>query len=173
MTDRSPHSAVDRTKVLLFLAAFFQAVGFLFLLACCGSDYWLLAWQSCGTAQHMPSSWFHQDGLGHLTSGDIKSQSAVRPLVDTLDFPPQPSEPDSVIGLSLMVVVLMFLTWFQALGVLEQYASRRRATACPAFHLSVELGPSFLLAPVAVFFCVLAGLLFVLIGRDTQAVPNK
>ncbi|KAK0137146.1 Transmembrane protein 182 [Merluccius polli] len=272
MTDRSPRSAVDRTKVLLFLAAFFQAVGFLFLLACCGSDYWLLAWQSCGTAQHTPSSWFHQDGLGHLTSGDIKSQavdsvmffheglfwrcsfqthsqtfclwdiwtgsqspikvcesaflfpfpvyeSVVRPLVDTLDFPPQPSEPDSVIvfrtfwssflvvglvsvtiggldvicaaplsnhklykvggafqlsgGLSLMVVVLMFLTWFQALGVLEQYASRRRATACPAFHLSVELGPSFLLAPVAVFFCILAGLLFVLIGRDTQAVPNK
>lgn len=67
----------------------------------------------------------------------------------------------------------MFLMWFHALGVLEQYASKRRVTFCPAFHLSVELGPSFLLAPVAVFFSVLAGLLFILIGQDIPVPQNK
>ncbi|CAL8289293.1 unnamed protein product [Lota lota] len=179
MTDRNPGLAVDRTKVLLFLAAFFQAVSCLALLASCGSDYWLLAWQSCSTAdgQATRSSWLHRDDLGHLTPGDTKSQA-----VDSVMFFHEGlfwrcsfqtlsqtfSLWDLWTGLSLMVVVLMFLAWFHALGVLEQYASKRRASVCPAFHLTVELGPSFPLAPVAVFFSVLAGLLFILIGRDTQ-----
>ena len=72
-----------------------------------------------------------------------------------------------------MLVMLMFLAWYHELCVLEQYARRRRATVCPAFHLTVELGPSFLLAPVAVFFSVLAGLLFILIGRDTKLAGLK
>ena len=72
------------------------------------------------------------------------------------------------LGLSLTAVVVMFLAWYRALGVLEQYARGRRATVCPAFHLSTELGPSFPLAPVAVFFSVLAGLLFIRIGRGTE-----
>ncbi|KAG7271186.1 hypothetical protein CRUP_031443, partial [Coryphaenoides rupestris] len=121
------------------------AVGGLALLASGGSDYWLLAWPSCSQS---PSKVCERAFLFPFPV----YESPVPPLVDTSDFPPQPSERDSVIGLSLMAVVLMFLTWFQALGVLEQYASKRRATFCPAFHLSVELGPSFLLAPVAVFF---------------------
>ncbi|CAL8407089.1 unnamed protein product [Arctogadus glacialis] len=274
MADRSSGLAVDRAKVLLFLAAFFQAVGVLALLACGGSAYWLLAWQSCGDGgggdRGTRSSWLRQSDRGHhgatgsqamdsvtffheglfsrcsfqtrsqtFSLWDIwtGSQSPIkvcesaflfpfpvyespgRPLVDTGDFPPQPSEPDSVIvfrtfwssflvlgvvsvvigglvvlcaaplsnqklykvggafqlsgGLSLMLVLLMFLAWYHELCVLEQYARRRRATVCPAFHLTVELGPSFLLAPVAVFFSILAGLLFILIGRDTKSAGLK
>ncbi|KAJ3584562.1 hypothetical protein NHX12_015057, partial [Muraenolepis orangiensis] len=281
MTDRTGGLQGDssRTQGLLFLAAFSQALGLLGLLACCGGDYWLLAWQTCSTTAQ-------RGGLGHLTPGGGDSQvrgggggggatsrvvervmvlheglfwrcsfqtnsqtfslwdfwtdrqslakvceraflfpfpvyqSPERPLGDTRDLPPQPSEPDSIIvfrtfwssflvvgvvsvaigglvvlcaaplsnhrlykvggafqltgGLSLMAVVLMFLMWFEVLGVLEQYGAKRRATACPAFHMSVELGPSFLLAPVTVFFSVLAGLLFVLIGREAAwAVRDK
>ncbi|XP_029374776.1 transmembrane protein 182-like isoform X2 [Echeneis naucrates] len=40
-------SPTERTKVLLFLALFFGAVGFLFMLLCCGTEYWLLAAESC------------------------------------------------------------------------------------------------------------------------------
>ena len=37
----------DRLKVLLFLALFFGALGFLFTLLSCGTEYWLLAVESC------------------------------------------------------------------------------------------------------------------------------
>lgn len=41
-------SRVDTHRLQLFLALFFMAVGFLFTLLCCGTDYWLLAAESCG-----------------------------------------------------------------------------------------------------------------------------
>lgn len=41
-------SPADATRLQLFLALFFMAVGFLFTLLCCGTDYWLLAAESCG-----------------------------------------------------------------------------------------------------------------------------
>ncbi len=40
-------SPAERLKVLLFLALFFGAVGFLFTLLSCGTEYWLLAAESC------------------------------------------------------------------------------------------------------------------------------
>lgn len=40
-------SPADRLKLLLFLALFSGAVGFLSTLLCCGSEYWLLASESC------------------------------------------------------------------------------------------------------------------------------
>lgn len=41
-------SPADAFRLQLFLALFFMAVGFLFTLLCCGTDYWLLAAESCG-----------------------------------------------------------------------------------------------------------------------------
>lgn len=41
-------SPAERLKLQLFLALFFGAVGFLSTLLCCGTDYWLLATESCG-----------------------------------------------------------------------------------------------------------------------------
>ncbi|XP_078021669.1 transmembrane protein 182-like isoform X2 [Epinephelus lanceolatus] len=40
-------SPAERLKVLLFLALFFGATGFLFTLLSCGTEYWLLAAESC------------------------------------------------------------------------------------------------------------------------------
>ena len=40
-------SPADRLKVLLFLALFFGAAGFLFVVLSCGTEYWLLAAESC------------------------------------------------------------------------------------------------------------------------------
>lgn len=66
-------------------------------------------------------------------------------------------------------MVVMYLLWIQVLDTLEQFVLRQRASDCPSFHLSVQHGPSFLLAPVAVFFCLLAGLLCMLVGRGVQS----
>lgn len=41
-------SPADASRLQLFLALFFMAVGFLFTLLCCGTDYWLVAAESCG-----------------------------------------------------------------------------------------------------------------------------
>uniref|UniRef100_A0A8C5ACY8 Transmembrane protein 182 n=1 Tax=Gadus morhua TaxID=8049 RepID=A0A8C5ACY8_GADMO len=238
MTDSISRLAVDRAKVLLFLAAFFQAVSVLALLACGGSGYWLLAWQSCGDGDRgTRSSWLRQsdprhhgamdsvtffhEGLFSRCSFQTRSQTfslwdiwtvnyviyiyflvllsllvfrtfwssflvlgvvsvVIGGLVVLCAAPLSNQKLYKVGGafqlsggLSLMLVMLMFLAWYHELCVLEQYARRRRATVCPAFHLTVELGPSFLLAPVAVFFSVLAGLLFILIGRDTKLAGLK
>lgn len=71
-------------------------------------------------------------------------------------------------GLCLLAVLLMYLMWVQVLDTLEQVVHHRRVSGCPSFHLSVQHGPSFLLAPVAVFFCLLAGLLLLLVGRSIR-----
>jgi len=71
-------------------------------------------------------------------------------------------------GVSLLAVLVMYLTWVQVLDTLEQFALHHRASTCASFHLSVQHGPSFVMATVAVFFCLLAGALFILIGRGVQ-----
>ena len=76
-----------------------------------------------------------------------------------------------VSGLGLLAVVLMYLMWVQVLDTLEQFALHRRLSGCPSVHLGVQHGPSFLLAPVAVFFCLLAGLLFILVSRSMRWTP--
>lgn len=40
-------SPAERLQVLLFLAFFFGATGFLSMLLSCGTEYWLLAAESC------------------------------------------------------------------------------------------------------------------------------
>ncbi len=40
-------SPAERLKLLLFLAPFFGAVGFLCTLLSCGTEYWLLAAETC------------------------------------------------------------------------------------------------------------------------------
>lgn len=69
-------------------------------------------------------------------------------------------------GLCLLAVMVMYLVWIQVLDTLEQFALHQRVSSCPSFHLTIQHGPSFLLAPVAVFFCLLSGLLFILIGQS-------
>lgn len=44
-------SPSDSSRLLLFLSLFFTAVGCLFTLLCCGTDYWLLAAEACDQPQ--------------------------------------------------------------------------------------------------------------------------
>ncbi|XP_047457558.1 transmembrane protein 182 [Mugil cephalus] len=75
-------------------------------------------------------------------------------------------------GLSLLCVVVMYVLWVQVLDVVEVYIDSKRSSLCPGFTLSLHYGLSFMFAPIAVFFCLLAGLLFLLIGRTLQAHYN-
>ncbi|XP_004081531.1 transmembrane protein 182 [Oryzias latipes] len=73
-----------------------------------------------------------------------------------------------VSGLFLLCVVVMYVLWLQVLDVLDVYISRQRSSLCPGFQLSVSYGLSFMFAPVGIFFCLVAGLLFLLIGRTVR-----
>ncbi|KAM4559930.1 transmembrane protein 182-like isoform 2-T2 [Odontesthes bonariensis] len=246
-------SPADRLKVLLFLALFFGAAGFLFMVLSCGTEYWLLAAESCdgGGGQREVKSKikrvndvkiFHE-GLfwrcSFVAASDdysiwdiwISNQPLSKVCHAAFLFPfpvhepvwgkaeSSPSEPyehpSAIVfrtfwsiflatgvmavviggflvicaapltnhklykvggalhicgGLCLLVVVVMYLMWVQVLDTLEQFVLHRQAYSCPSLHLSIQHGPSFLLAPVAVFFCLLAGLLFVLMGQSVQGM---
>lgn len=58
-------SPAERLKVLLFLALFFGAVGFLFTLLSCGTEYWLLAAESCSRSED-------RNGVSGLREGRSK-----------------------------------------------------------------------------------------------------
>ncbi|KAM9835805.1 transmembrane protein 182-like [Aulostomus maculatus] len=237
-------SPSDRLKVLLFFALFFGAVGFLSTLLSCGTEYWLLAAESCSRADHQGGGGaedvriFHE-GLFWRCSYSARSQelsiwdlwSSQQPPVkvcqsaflfpfpahDQLGSPSLPAaayERHAAIvfrtfwsiflvagvaavvvggfivicagplgnhklykvggalqlfgGLGLLAVLLMYLMWVQVLDTLEQFVLHQRVSRCPSFHLTVQHGPSFLLAPVAIFFWLLAGLLFLLVGQSTR-----
>uniref|UniRef100_A0A8C2WNK6 Transmembrane protein 182 n=1 Tax=Cyclopterus lumpus TaxID=8103 RepID=A0A8C2WNK6_CYCLU len=243
--------------VLLFLALFSGAVGALLALLSCGTEYWLLAAESCRSSTRACSgvapSWrpqiinlcgtfgsvrasdscdaFMKSIFGLTAATKLRPSPAANPpqykvcqaaflfpfpVSGTRGSPAEPYESPSAIvfrtfwsfflvagaasvvaggfmvicagplanhrlyrvggglllcgGLSLLAVLVMYLTWVQILDTLEQFALHHRASTCPSFHLSVRHGPSFLMAPVAVFFCLLAGLLFTLIGRGVQGI---
>ncbi|XP_028428070.1 transmembrane protein 182-like [Perca flavescens] len=247
-------SPPERLKVLLFLALFFGATGFLFTLLSCGTEYWLLAAQSCSRPEeHHGGSGlregtevidgvriFHEGLFWRCSFMAVSNEHSIwdilisnqppskvchaaflfpfpvyeRSQLEPHSFPTQPYEHHSAIvyrtfwsiflatglaavvisvfvvicacpltnhrlykvggalllcgGLCLLAVMVMYLMWVQVLDTLEQFAHHQRVSTCPSFHLSIQHGPSFLLAPVAVFFCLLAGLLFILIGRCIQ-----
>ncbi|XP_041663510.1 transmembrane protein 182 [Cheilinus undulatus] len=73
-----------------------------------------------------------------------------------------------VSGLFLLCVVVMYVLWLEVLDVLDLYVDHQRSALCPNFQLSHHYGLSFMFAPVGIFFCFLAGLLFLLIGRTVQ-----
>ncbi|KAI9547054.1 hypothetical protein NQZ68_021724 [Dissostichus eleginoides] len=75
-------------------------------------------------------------------------------------------------GLFLLCVVVMYVLWVQVLDVVELYIENQRSTVCADFQLSLHYGLSFMFAPVGIFFCFLAGLLFLLIGRTIQIHCN-
>ncbi|XP_031147634.1 transmembrane protein 182-like [Sander lucioperca] len=250
-------SPAERLKVLLFLALFFGATGFLFTLLSCGTEYWLLAAESCsrpeeryggsGLREGKSSTEvidgvriFHEGLFWRCSFMAVSNEHSIwdilipnqppskvchtaflfpfpvneRSRLEPHSFPTQPYEHQSAIvfrtfwsiflatglaavvisvfivicagpltnhrlykvggalllcgGLCLLAVMVMYLMWVQVLDTLEQFAHHQRVSTCPSFHLSIQHGPSFLLAPVAVFFCLLAGLLFIMIGQSIQ-----
>ncbi|XP_061919021.1 transmembrane protein 182-like [Entelurus aequoreus] len=75
-------------------------------------------------------------------------------------------------GVSMLAVVLMYLMWVQVLDTLEEFALWQRVSGRPAFHLSVQHGPSFFLAPVASFFCLLSGPLFLVLAQSARSLEQ-
>ncbi|XP_077582538.1 transmembrane protein 182-like [Stigmatopora nigra] len=76
-------------------------------------------------------------------------------------------------GLCLLVVVFMYIIWVQILDTLEKFAQGQHMNGCTSFQLSIQHGPSFMLAPVASFFCLLSGLLFLVLARSTRSFGPK
>ncbi|XP_060945254.1 transmembrane protein 182 [Limanda limanda] len=71
-------------------------------------------------------------------------------------------------GIFLLCVVVMYVLWLQVLDVVEVYIDHQRSTLCPNFQLSISYGLSFMFAPIGIFFCLLSGLLFLLIGHSIK-----
>lgn len=67
-------------------------------------------------------------------------------------------------GVLFSLVVVMYVIWVQAMADLENYTNMKRMD-CPDFTVHVRYGWSFMLAPIGVFFALLAGMLFLLVGR--------
>ncbi|KAL0963497.1 hypothetical protein UPYG_G00307200 [Umbra pygmaea] len=62
-------------------------------------------------------------------------------------------------ALFLLLVVVMFVLW------VEVYMEDYHSTGCPDLAVNIHYGLSFFFAPVGISLCLLAGLLFLLIGR--------
>ncbi|XP_020317721.1 transmembrane protein 182 [Oncorhynchus kisutch] len=71
-------------------------------------------------------------------------------------------------ALFLLVVVVMYVLWVEVLDVVQVYVDHQRSSICPTFDLTIHYGLSFFFAPVGISFCLLAGLLFLLIGRSVR-----
>ncbi|XP_061925790.1 transmembrane protein 182 [Entelurus aequoreus] len=71
-------------------------------------------------------------------------------------------------GFFLLCVVVMYVLWIELLDVVDIYVDYHRTFVCPNFHLTLNYGLSFMFAPVGIFFSLLAGLLFLLIGRSIK-----
>ncbi|KAM9342545.1 transmembrane protein 182 [Pholidichthys leucotaenia] len=71
-------------------------------------------------------------------------------------------------GFFLLCVVVMYVVWVLVLDVVDSYTEHQRSSLCPDFQLSLVFGLSFIFAPIGIFFCLLAGVLFLLIGRTVQ-----
>lgn len=70
----------------------------------------------------------------------------------------------SFAGVLFSLVVVMYVIWVQAMADLENYTNMKKMD-CSDFAVYVRYGWSFMLAPIGVFFSLLAGLLFLLVGR--------
>lgn len=74
-------------------------------------------------------------------------------------------------GLLMLCVLVLHIVWFHGTSTLEQYAVQQAGRVCPGFHLSAHHGPSFMMAPVGVFFCLLSGSLHLVLERRLREEP--
>ncbi|XP_051762209.1 transmembrane protein 182 [Ctenopharyngodon idella] len=71
-------------------------------------------------------------------------------------------------GFFLLVVTVMYVIWIDVLDVISLYEEYQNLNKCSGFELNMTYGLSFMFAPVGVFFCLLSGLLFLVIGHTVQ-----
>ncbi|XP_043988422.1 transmembrane protein 182 [Gambusia affinis] len=71
-------------------------------------------------------------------------------------------------GFFMLCAVVMHVVWLQVLDVVQTFINEQRASQCPDFTLNLSYGLSFVFAPIGIFFSLLAGTLFLLIGRTVK-----
>eukprot|EP00062_Callorhinchus_milii_P003049 gi/632939862/ref/XP_007883392.1/ PREDICTED: transmembrane protein 182-like [Callorhinchus milii] len=71
-------------------------------------------------------------------------------------------------GILFSMLVIMYVIWIETVIDLNEYIHKQQIALCPDFTLSVQYGWSFIIAPIGIFFSLLAGLLFLLAGRTIQ-----
>ncbi|KAB5576965.1 hypothetical protein PHYPO_G00204570 [Pangasianodon hypophthalmus] len=235
-------------SVALFFAGLFGALGTVFILLSFGTDYWLLAWETCKTDSQLPdivehgdlmvnqaaddgnSSTFYHEGFfwrcsfGGRGDEDIilkfwfTNQPHSKVCIHAYLSPFPVSEQthnattyESAIiyrgfwsvfmllgvaavilggfiiicaapftnpclykaggglfltaGFFILLATVLSVIWLEVMDVVGLYVEYQKSHLCPGFQLNIMYGLSFMFAPVGVFFCLLSGLLFLLIGR--------
>ncbi|KAB0380942.1 hypothetical protein FD755_008726 [Muntiacus reevesi] len=146
-----------RLNIAIFFGALFGALGVLLFLVAFGSDYWLLATEvgKCSGEQNIENVTFHHEGFFWRCwfNGIV-------------------GENDSNIwqfwySVLFSLVMMLYVIWVQAVADMESYR-HVKMRYCLDFNPSVLYGWSFFLAPAGIFFSLLAGLLFLLVGRHIQ-----
>ncbi|KAB0356517.1 hypothetical protein FD754_000673 [Muntiacus muntjak] len=146
-----------RLNIAIFFGALFGALGVLLFLLAFGSDYWLLATEvgKCSGEQNIENVTFHHEGFFWRCwfNGIV-------------------GENDSNIwqfwySVLFSLVMMLYVIWVQAVADMESYR-HVKMRYCSDFSPSVLYGWSFFLAPAGIFFSLLAGLLFLLVGRHIQ-----
>uniref|UniRef100_A0A673Y4I1 Transmembrane protein 182 n=1 Tax=Salmo trutta TaxID=8032 RepID=A0A673Y4I1_SALTR len=198
-------------SVALFFAGLFGALAAMFVLLSFGTDYWLLALETCdketnrtmGPWRRPDTTFYHEGFFWRLSTcscvGVLKLKSAYHSVTHVyrgfwsifmligvaavimggffiICAAPFASHRLYKAGgglflmsaLFLLGVVWMSVLWVELMDVVQFYVDHQRSSLCPTFDLTIHYGLSFFFAPVGISFCLLAGLLFLLIGRSVQ-----
>ncbi|XP_023620044.1 transmembrane protein 182 isoform X2 [Myotis lucifugus] len=179
-----------RLNIAIFFGALFGALGVLLFLVAFGSDYWLLVTEvgKCSGEQNIENVTFHHEGffwrcwfngIAEENQPDLwKFWYGNQPASKTCThayLSPYPfmrgehnaTAYDSAVGILFSLVVILYVIWVQAVADMESYTNMRMKD-CLDFTPSVLYGWSFFLAPAGVFFSLLSGLLFLVVGRHIQ-----
>ncbi|KAK2850179.1 hypothetical protein Q7C36_008962 [Tachysurus vachellii] len=230
-------------SVALFFAGLFGALGTVFILLSFGTDYWLLALETCKPDSDIPehrhsmvnqtagnSSTFHHEGFfwrcsfGGRGDEDIilkfwfTNQPYSKVCMQSYLFPFPVSEQTHnattyesaiiyrgfwsvfmllgvaavilggfiiicaapftnsclykaggglylIAGFFILLATVLSVIWLEVMDMVGLYVEYQKSHNCPSFQLNITYGLSFMFAPVGVFFSLLSGLLFLLIGR--------
>ncbi|XP_047602273.1 transmembrane protein 182 isoform X2 [Lutra lutra] len=179
-----------RLNIAIFFGALFGALGVLLFLVAFGSDYWLLATEvgKCSGEQNIENITFHHEGFfwrcwfnGIVEENDSSiwkfwytnqpaSKNCAHAYLSPYPFmrgEHNSTSYDSAISILFSLVVMLYVIWIQAVADMEDYKNMKMRD-CLEFAPSVVYGWSFFLAPAGIFFSLLAGLLFLVIGRHIQ-----
>ncbi|KAM9447664.1 transmembrane protein 182 isoform 2-T2 [Salvelinus alpinus] len=216
-----------KLSVALFFAGLFGALAGMFVLLSFGTDYWLLASETCdketnGTMgpwasaiERRPDTTFYHEGFFWRCSfrGNLDDHTLLKFWIMSQQTHNATAYDSAIIyrgfwsifmligvaavvmggffiicaapfashrlykaggglflmsALFLLGVVWMSVLWVELMDVVQFYVDHQRSSLCPTFDLTIHYGLSFFFAPVGISFCLLAGLLFLLIGRSVQ-----
>ncbi|KAM3933509.1 transmembrane protein 182 [Leptodactylus fuscus] len=70
-------------------------------------------------------------------------------------------------GILFTLVVVMHVIWVQSVSDVRSYQDMKQED-CPGYTVDIRYGWSFMLAPFGIFFSLLAGMLFLLVGHTVM-----